>query len=102
LAATQILNLLLYRISILIYAQWVREVLNCYWRNQCLLSVSSSERVDEILRHCYSIQGVRLYTRRGMGMPGSETSQEEIMCRLLGDRVQAGFASKLADDLYCG
>ena len=37
-----------------------------------------------------------------MGMPGSETALEESLCRVLGDHIQAGFMSKLADDLYCG
>jgi hypothetical protein len=37
-----------------------------------------------------------------MGMPGSETAQEELMCRVLGDCLQDGIAAKLADDLYCG
>ena len=31
-----------------------------------------------------------------MGMPGSETALEELLCRLLGDHIQAGFVSKLA------
>ncbi|KAL2098321.1 hypothetical protein ACEWY4_007528 [Coilia grayii] len=37
-----------------------------------------------------------------MGMPGSETALEELMCRVLGDLLQAGVVAKLADDLYCG
>ena len=37
-----------------------------------------------------------------MGMPGSETALEELMCRLLGDFVEAGGVTKIADDLYCG
>ena len=47
-------------------------------------------------------RGVRVYTRCAMGMPGSETALEELMCRVLGDFVQEGFVAKLADDLYCG
>lgn len=47
-------------------------------------------------------RGVRVYTRCAMGMPGSETALEELMCRVLGDLVQEGCVSKLADDLYCG
>ena len=30
-------------------------------------------------------RGVRVYTRCAMGMPGSETTLEELMCRVLGD-----------------
>ena len=37
-----------------------------------------------------------------MGMPGSETALEELMCRVLGDQLQDGLVAKLADDLYCG
>lgn len=47
-------------------------------------------------------RGVRVYTRCAMGMPGSETALEELMCRVLGDHLQDGIVAKLADDLYCG
>ena len=47
-------------------------------------------------------RGIRVYTRSAMGMPGSETALEELMCRVLGDFLQEGCAAKLADDLYCG
>lgn len=47
-------------------------------------------------------RGVRVYRRCAMGMPGSETALEELMCRVLGDLVQDGCVAKLADDLYCG
>ena len=47
-------------------------------------------------------RGVRVYTRCAMGMPGSETALEELMCRVLGDLLQDGIVAKLADDLYCG
>jgi hypothetical protein len=47
-------------------------------------------------------RGVRVYRRCAMGMPGSETALEELMCRVLGDLVQEGIVTKLADDLYCG
>ena len=47
-------------------------------------------------------RGVRAYTRCAMGMPGSETALEELMCLVLGDCLQDGIAAKLADDLYCG
>lgn len=46
--------------------------------------------------------GVRVCTRCAMGMPGSETAFEELMCRLPDDFLQEGFITKLADDLYCG
>ena len=47
-------------------------------------------------------KGVRVYTRSAMGMPGSETALEELMCRVLGDCLEDGIVTKLADDLYCG
>ena len=47
-------------------------------------------------------RGVRVYTRCAMGMPGSETALEELMCRVFGDLLQEGVVAKLADDLYCG
>lgn len=47
-------------------------------------------------------RGVRVYTRCAMGMPGSETALEELMCRVLGDCLQDSIVAKLADDLYCG
>ena len=37
-----------------------------------------------------------------MGMPSSETALEEFMRHVLGDFLQEGWATKLADDLYCG
>ena len=47
-------------------------------------------------------KGIRVYTRSAMGMPGSETALKEMMCHVLGDPIQEGCMSKLADDLYCG
>ena len=37
-----------------------------------------------------------------MGMPGSETALEELMCCILGNLLQDGIVTKLADGLYCG
>ena len=37
-----------------------------------------------------------------MGMPGSETALEELMCRVLGDLLERGIVAKLADDLHSG
>ena len=37
-----------------------------------------------------------------MGMPGSETAIEELMCRVLRDLLQDGQVAKIANDLYCG
>ncbi len=47
-------------------------------------------------------KGIRVYTRSPMGMPGSKTSLEELMSRVLGDLFQDGLVAKLADDLYVG
>ncbi|KAK3108175.1 hypothetical protein FSP39_002682 [Pinctada imbricata] len=43
-----------------------------------------------------------MYTRFAMGMPGSETALEEMICHVLGDCLQDGCVAKLADDLNCG
>ena len=45
-------------------------------------------------------RGVRVYTRCAMGMPGSETALEELMCRILGDLLLSGNVAEIADDLY--
>ena len=47
-------------------------------------------------------RGVRVYARSAMGMPGSETALEELMCSVLGDLIHEGVVAKIADDLYCG
>ena len=45
-------------------------------------------------------KGVRVYVRTAMGMPGSETTLEELMCKVLGDLLHEGIIAKLADDLF--
>ena len=47
-------------------------------------------------------RGICVYTTSAIGMPGSETALEEMMCRVLGDFIEEGFVAKLADDLYYG
>ncbi|CAC5388138.1 unnamed protein product [Mytilus coruscus] len=47
-------------------------------------------------------RGDCVYTRSAMGMPGSETALEELMCRIVEDFLQKGCVAKLADDLFCG
>ena len=46
-------------------------------------------------------RSIRVYTRSAMGMPGSETALEELMRCVLGDFLQVGYTTKLANDLYC-
>lgn len=58
----------------------------------------------ESMRYCgidTPYKDVRVHTGCAMGMPGTETALKELMCRVLGDHLQAGFVSKLADDSYC-
>lgn len=43
-----------------------------------------------------------MYTHCAMGLSGSETALEGLMCRVLGDYLHSGIVDKLADDLYCG
>ena len=57
------------------------------------------------MRYCGVVtpyRGVRVYGRSAMGMPGSETALEELLCRILGDQLTEGGVTKLADDIYCG
>lgn len=59
----------------------------------------------ESMKYCgvaTPFKGVRVYKRSAMGMPGSETALEELMCRVLGPLLQDGSTVKIADDLYCG
>lgn len=59
----------------------------------------------ESMKYCgvaTPFKGVRVYARSAMGMPGSETALEEVMCRVLGPLLQDGVVAKIADDLYCG
>ena len=45
---------------------------------------------------------VWVYACLAMGMPGSETALEELMCRVLGDLIHEGVVAKIPDDLYYG
>ena len=59
----------------------------------------------ESMKYCgvaTPFKGIRVYARSAMGMPGSETALEELMCRVLGDLLEEGIVVKLADDLYVG
>lgn len=40
--------------------------------------------------------------RSAMGLPGSETALEELICRVLGRFLEQGHVAKVADHLYCG
>ena len=37
-----------------------------------------------------------------MGLPGSESALEQLLCKVLGDFMATGSVVKLADDLYVG
>ena len=43
-------------------------------------------------------RGTRVYDRSAMGIPGSETALEELMCRVLFNLLQEGVVAKLAND----
>ena len=47
-------------------------------------------------------KGTRVYLTAAMGMPGSETALEEVVCRVFGSLIQADQAVKIADNLFCG
>ena len=40
-------------------------------------------------------RGTRVYDRSAMGIPGSETALEELMCRVLFNLLQEGVVAKL-------
>ena len=44
--------------------------------------------------------GVRVYTQSVMGMPGSGTTLKELLNRVLGDLIQEGAVTKIANDLH--
>ena len=47
-------------------------------------------------------KGTRVYLKAAMGMPGSETALEEVVCRVFGSLIQNNQAAKIADNLFCG
>ena len=47
-------------------------------------------------------KGLCVYTRSAMGMPGSTEHLDELMSRILGDLVERGIVTRIADDLYTG
>ena len=51
---------------------------------------------------CTPFKGVYVYTRAVMGLPGSESALEQLLCKVLGDLMVEGSVIKLADDLYIG
>ena len=57
------------------------------------------------MKYCGAVtpfRGIHIYTRCDMGMSGSETALEELMCRVLGDFQVERYVVKLAYDLYIG
>ena len=59
----------------------------------------------ESMKYCgvaTPFRGIRVYARSAMGMPGSETALEELMCRVLGDLIHEGVVAKIEGDLYRG
>ena len=47
-------------------------------------------------------KGTYVYQRSVMGLAGSETALEELLCKVLGGLIMKGNVIKTADDLYCG
>ena len=67
------------------------------WRYIIVSDLSQSFYQIPLCKNCLKycgvaipFKGVRVYTRCAMGMPGSETALEELMCRVLGDLLQNG------------
>ena len=44
-------------------------------------------------------RGVRVYSQCAMGMPGSETALEELMCRVLSHLLEEGVVTNITHDL---
>ena len=68
------------------------------------LTIPHNPLAHESMKYCgvaTPFKGIRVYTRSAMGMPGPETCLEELISRVLGDLIQEGIVTKLADDLYC-
>ena len=64
--------------------------------NQIPLSKSS-------LKYCgvaTLFKGVRVCTRCVIGMPGSETALEELMCRAVGDLLQEGCVAIIVESCF--
>ena len=89
----------------------VDSTLRCIaqWRHIIVSDLTSAfyqiPLARESMKYCgvaTPFRGVRVYARSAMGIPGSETALEELLCRVLGDLLQAGIVAKIADDLYCG
>lgn len=47
-------------------------------------------------------KGVRVMTRAGQGLLGSDVELEELLCRVLGDYIDAGHCVALRDDIIIG
>ncbi|KAK3723314.1 hypothetical protein QZH41_014389, partial [Actinostola sp. cb2023] len=83
--------------------------LNAQWNHIIKSDLTSAfyqiPLAQESMKYCgvaTPFKGIRVYARAAMGMPGSETALEELMCRVLGELLQRGVVVKIADDLYCG
>ena len=53
------------------------------------------------MKYC-GVKGVHVYASSAMGMPGSETALEGVMCRMLGHLLWEGIVTKIIADLYSG
>lgn len=51
---------------------------------------------------CTLFKDVRVYARPSMGMPGSETTLQQVMSLVVGYLVAVGVMVKVADDLFVG
>ena len=59
----------------------------------------------ESMKWCGTVtpfRGIRIYLVASQGLPGSSEWLEELLCLLLGDKVQEGTVAKVADDMFVG
>ena len=47
-------------------------------------------------------EGIRVYTRAAIGLPGSSEHLDELICRVLGDMIYEGSVCRIHDDLFVG
>lgn len=74
----------------------VSDLTSAYWQ------MPLSEESMKYTGVATPFKGIRVYGRGAMGMPGTESALEELMCRILGEQLASGGVAKVADDLYCG
>lgn len=69
------------------------KFLICSDMSQAFFQIPLDKRSMKFCGVSTPFKGTCVYTRCAMGMPGSETALEELMCRVLGDLCHEGFVA---------